>query len=268
MIINSSIIKNIDFERNNISLNPIEAYMISLDDVVYNNGIKRIDLPIPIKKFDAVRGSTLTNYTKNSNNVSIRAQAILDSKYRDSTFDITTLNSIGCYLSHISLWYQVITNNLIGMYIFESDAKCTGNLDITEFSKTDGDILLFGSILIGDSYFDPVNFKREYNISKITQHFYGTHAYYITYKGALNALRNAFPIESQVDAYLSYLCKLNLINIYGYYPNICNQLTHISSLQTKYVKHHLDALLLIGIIGIIAFILIVLIIWICVKKIN
>jgi len=270
MSIDSLTVNSIQFDSlmTGVPPNPPDAYMICLDDVVYASGIQRITLSIPIKKFDAVIGSTLTDYATNIKNVSIRAQAILASKYRDSNYDLTTLNSIGCYLSHISLWYKVITDGLKGMYIFESDAYCLSPLDTTEFLTTDGDILLFGSRLVGDSFFTPGNFGRTYGLTKVTQHFYGTHAYYITYKGALKALRYTFPIEAQIDAYLSYLTKLNMLNIYSYYPTVCNQSIHLSSLQTKPVKHYVDSILMAT--GIVFFFVIVIVVLIVVylKKKN
>jgi GR25 family glycosyltransferase involved in LPS biosynthesis len=260
MVIDALTIKDLQFTQleNITPSKPEEAYMISLDDTIYNKQIKRISLSIPIKKFDAVKGSSLSDYIKKINNTSIRAQAILESDYRDSSFDLTTLNSVGCYLSHVSLWYKVVTESLKGMYIFESDAVCFNTLNLNDFLNTDGDILLFGSRLVGDSVFVPYDYGRKFGLTKINQHFFGLHAYYITYKGALKALKNVFPIEAQIDAYLSYLSKLNLVNIYGYYPSTCTQAVHISSLQSKYVKHHVDFFLLI--IGLSSFFIIIIII--------
>ncbi len=245
-------------------MNNADAYMISLDDVVYNEGIKRISLSIPIKKFDAIRGDSLIDYVNNIKNVSIRAQSALTFDYRDSNYDLTTLNSIGCYLSHVELWNKIVTEKLNGMYIFESDAYCLSsienveNVDMNNFLKMNGDILLFGSRLVGNSYIIPINYGRKNGLSRIKQHFYGLHAYYITYKGALKALKYAIPIEAQVDAYLSYLAKLDLINIYGIYPVVCDQLGHMSTLQTKPVKHVMDSLLIM--FGIIIFCIIVILI--------
>lgn len=235
------------------------AYVISLDNDVYTEALKRIPLDMTIKKFDAVRGSQLEEYVKNVKNVSIRGQAILLSKYRDSGYDLTGLNSVGCYLSHVSLWDKVVKENLKGMYVFESDAECLGDLDISEFLNTDGDILLFGTTLIGDSFLDPVNHSRKHGMHKIKQHFYGTHAYYITNKGATKALKYAFPIEAQVDAYLSYISKLDLVNIYSCYPNVCNQFSHTSTLQTKPVKHYMDSIVVIsGVTSVLLLVIVVL----------
>lgn len=268
MTIDSLVINNIQFDtlQEIIPSNPVEAYMISLDDNVYNEGIKKIKLDIPIKKFDAVRGSTLIEYAKNTKNVSIRGQTALSSKYRDSSCDLTNVNSIGCYLSHVTLWYKIITDNLKGMYIFETDANCLKELDITEFLKTDGDILLFGCWLVGDSFFELTNYKRPIGLSKLNQSFYQTHAYYITYKGALNALKYVFPIEAQIDSYMSYLLKLNIINIYSYYPNVCIQSYHGSTIQSKPVKHYVDSILTTFVISMFFIIIIIVLSVMYVKK--
>lgn len=246
MIVDSSSLGQI--VANNSVKSPSEAYVISMSSDVFQTCLERLKnkVSFPLKMFDAVKGSSLTNYVKNYDNVSVRGQNSLASVYRDSNYDLTTLNSVGCYLSHVSLWLKLYEENLEGMYIFESDAYCLSDVNIEEFKKTDGDILLFGSPLIGDSFLVPVNYGRQHGITKIEQHFFGTHAYYITYKGAVKALQHAFPIEAQVDAYLSYINKLKLINIYGYYPSKCSQLAHQTSMQTKYTKHIYDSSIIIA----------------------
>lgn len=269
-IIDSSAVNSIDFStlQSFTPTNPPIASMISIDNTSYENGITNLGpvLNIPITQFNAIKGNTLVNYVQNPSNVSIRAQSILASDYRDSTFDVTTLNSIGCYLSHVTLWNQVISNKLKGMYIFESDAKCFGSLDITQFLNTDGDILLFGCTLPGNSFFSGVDVGRTVGLSKVNQHFYGLHSYYITFKGALKALKTAFPIVSQVDAYLSDLSIIGGINIYSYYPSICIQNVHESSLQTKLIIHERDAIILfIGII--MLFLVIIGVLWFVVRKV-
>ena len=217
-----------------------------MSDEVYQKGVSKIILNTPIQKFDAVRGSTLNDYVKDTNNVSVRAQYNLMAEHRISEMDLTNINSVGCYLSHITLWYQIVTEGLEGMYIFESDAICYSNkLDLTEFLRTDGDIMLFGSYLVRDplKILKPMTtapiskLSKDIGIVKLDQKFFQTHAYYMTYLGALKCLRYVFPIEVQIDGYLSLLIKLKKVNIYGIYPNLCEQTKHASLIQTKTAEH-------------------------------
>jgi GR25 family glycosyltransferase involved in LPS biosynthesis len=121
------------------------------------------------------------------------------------------------------------------MYIFESDAVCIENpIKYVNNFKKDFHILLFGG-------FDHVKSNSKRNIIKVNDRFYGLHGYYITYEGAQILSKYMFPIEQQVDSYISDILllqkKLNIeLNIYIINPGICFQKNNFGTLiQTKSV---------------------------------
>jgi GR25 family glycosyltransferase involved in LPS biosynthesis len=100
-------------------------------------------------------------------------------------------------------------------------------------------MLSFGSFLFDDP--DYKHFK-----SKITGRFFETHAYYITNKGAKKFMKDFFPINQQLDSYMSDLIILGEIPDSGYNPlncyniNLCYQENPDgSSIQTP-IQHRDD----------------------------
>ena len=225
--------------NSNSNSSNVPAYVICLSDKVYQQALKNINIP-NLQKFDAVKGSTLDI---NKVDVTIRAKRdILLDSVRETHADLGTLNGIGCYLSHITLWAKVVDENLKGMYIFESDAVCTNNFNeyLDLFLQEDNPHALFFGI-IGR----PTGLTDK--ISKIPGRFYGLHAYYITYEGAKLMLQFARPIEQQLDSYLSDINllsndpqnKLNMepLNLYVVNDYQCNQKnTEGTSIQIKRVR--------------------------------
>lgn len=117
---------------------------------------------------------------------------------------------IGCFLSHIQIWEKIQNSKDSHGIIFEDDVLPSrgGISDIqSEISKVpdDWDIILIGALYL-----------REINsdVSKIYK-FYGTHAYIINKKVIPYLLKNVFPMEMQIDAWLSKLAEESKINIYG-----------------------------------------------------
>ena len=218
----------------------IPAYIISMTNTEYDNAFKRLSKfgLNNIKKFNAIRGDSLDNFVKNQKNVTIKGlYNIKLQNIRGAHAELTNINSIGCYLSHVALWKKIIKDNLPGMIIFESDCICSGDIlnCLDAFLKVkNGHLLYFG-------YFGS---KIEYVdiITKINTRTYGLHAYYITNECAKILLKNAFPIEQQLDSYISDMLLLSqdinsIIPPLNFYVcrNLCGQYMHTSYLQTKIV---------------------------------
>ncbi len=218
----------------------IPAYIISMTDELYKNaknGLMKFGLE-NINKFSAVRGDSLHTFIENPKNVSIKG--LYDIKLqttRGAHSELTNINSIGCYMSHVSLWKKIINDKLPGMMIFETDCVCVG--DILEclgdfLNVKDGHILYFGYFM--------ANIHHTGRITRIETRTFGLHAYYITYEGAKILLKNALPIEQQIDSYMSDMLLLShddnslipRMNVYVC-KNLCYQYNHASSIQTKIV---------------------------------
>jgi GR25 family glycosyltransferase involved in LPS biosynthesis len=197
-----------------------------------------------INKFDAVRGDSLSEYSKDIKNVSIRAQSsIVQGKKRLSHADIPGTGAVGCYLSHQKLWEKVVKENLEGMYIFESDVSCIAPITdsmMEGFKKVDADLLFFG-LLTEFPSMSLSSIIGGLEMVKLTKRFYMTHAYYITNAGAQKLLKYATPIEQQLDSYMSDILLLGAtphsghgpLNAYFFNPQLCVQKAHKSSIQIK-----------------------------------
>jgi GR25 family glycosyltransferase involved in LPS biosynthesis len=212
---------------NNKDLN---SYVICVDDKTFNVAYKNLSKYFPdLKKYDAVVMKNIDDYV-----VSISGlRSIFYDKNRKTHADLGSLGAVGCALSHYNLWSKIEKDS--GMYIFESDAICKENPIpyVNNFSK-DFHILLFGT-------FDEAKQDVKQNIIKVDDRFYGLHGYYITYEGAQLLSKYMFPIEQQLDSYISDLIllqkKLNIeLNIYIINPGICFQKNNFGTLiQTKSV---------------------------------
>lgn len=218
-----------------------EAYIIAMNDTKFNEAeqnLKETTNPLEIRKFNAVKGSELGSLLEDKDTLTVGAlYDVVVPNYRRTHAELGTKNAIGCYMSHTTLWKQLLASDKEGFFIFESDAICTKDANIFEktkefLEKPDGHILFFGD-------FNAVKSKE---MKKVKDRFYGMHAYYITRKGAEMCLKYAFPIEQQIDSYLSDLLLLsqntnvNIPAINFYIVNLCAQYNKDgSSIQLKRV---------------------------------
>ena len=186
-----------------------KAFIIATSNEAYNTAKTKLsNVSLNIQMFDAIKGADITKSGLIKDVVTIKAlYDILVAENRRSHSDLGTANGVGCYLSHVTLWKQLLNDNVDGYYIFESDAVCRNDIKplVAEFlNKPDPHILFFGII----------GFVVGPGISKLTRRFYGTHAYYITKEGARRCLEHASPIEEQIDSYLSdlfYFLKITVL---------------------------------------------------------
>ncbi len=217
-----------------------EAYVIAMNDTKFNEAeknLKEIMSPLDIKKFNAVKGAELGTLLEDKDVLTVGAlYDVVVPNYRRTHAELGTKNAIGCYLSHTALWKQLLASDKEGFFIFESDAVCTKK-DIFKVTKEfleipDCHILFFGDF----------NAVKSIDLKKVENRFYGMHAYYITRKGAEVCLKYAFPIEQQIDSYLSDLLLLSqntnisMPPINFYISNLCSQLNKEgTSIQLKRV---------------------------------
>uniref|UniRef100_A0A6C0I7N1 Glycosyl transferase family 25 domain-containing protein n=1 Tax=viral metagenome TaxID=1070528 RepID=A0A6C0I7N1_9ZZZZ len=218
----------------------MDKYIISLKknhiqckktiDTLNKSGVNNVNI------FEAINGNDLImtlddiGYKHPYVNVSMATQYNMyngRTKFRD----IPSRGAIGCYLSHVMLWNKLIDNDKEYMLILEDDAiPLDNNLDnkinnlINE--RNDFDILLLGYRL-KDRDIELIS----KNISKC-KYFVLTHSYIISKKGALKLLKHAFPIEMQVDNYMSFYSLFDQ-DFKIYYSNhmLFKQSNHISSIQ-------------------------------------
>lgn len=203
----------------------IKPYMINLPQFPqkYQRSLRNLaQLNITPQRVDAVYGKDLDDdYIKSITYPSVHYTM---NRGRSLDSDIANHGAIGCSLSHIKLWKQMIEKKEEMYLIIEDDVAVTAkvttetiNSFLQEVCQHDPnwDVILLGWMkplpgLIskdGDVRVAP-------NIYRINDVTFGTHAYLINRKGAERLLKSAFPIIDQVDSYLSYMACRGDIHAY------------------------------------------------------
>lgn len=163
--------------------------------------------------------------------ISTWGKYILQHKKSDRRHDaqLTNWGAVGCYLSHILIWIRMIEEDMPYCVIFEDDISFTDNFT-EKFDKglrdvpEDADAIFLG--VVHNS--KPIRYNERVN--RIGAVFYGLHGYIMTNKGARKFLKNAFPIEVQLDSNMSFTAVLEGMNLYDIH-GLCNQTIHVSSIQ-------------------------------------
>lgn len=221
--------------------NPIfqEVYLINLDRrsdrlhnfiKLYNSSDMR---NYDITKYSAIDGSTL-----DVNSIPLTDMAKLEMKqletlgFRYKHYQLTT-GAIGCYLSHVKIWEQILKSSQDNVLIFEDDASPPPNcLSLMQMGiqhiPDDWDI-----ILIGKHCIDCEDMGRYYKVNR----FILLHTYMIN-KKCIRKIKedgNLFPIGQQLDAYLSEISYK--LNIYAFKNNVVVQSHSRTDIQAPIVKN-------------------------------
>jgi GR25 family glycosyltransferase involved in LPS biosynthesis len=145
----------------------------------------------------------------------------------------TQWGSVGCYLSHFLLWSKLVDDpNLQSMLIFEDDIEFNSSFADTFKNQILPNIPSNSDVV----FLDTCRIKKKtvpYNtyFNRIVSLFFGTHAYIITKQGAINFLKQIFPIEMQLDSYMAKYAEINDLYLYVSAKKICSQRNHASSVQ-------------------------------------
>lgn len=144
-----------------------------------------------------------------------------------------TRGAIGCYLSHVKIWKDIVEKGHNNALIFEDDANIPKNIHERMIKSMKGvpddwDIILFG--------FDCRDCKNIKNY-RIVNRFFLTHCYAISYSCIVKILKtnSLFPITQQIDSYLSELSP-ELINIYTVKNPIIGQFGSRTDIQMPIIK--------------------------------
>ena len=175
----------------------------------------KYNLNIPFEVFYAIDGSMLNLQKLLENNIigEIGLESIKNK--RTYHYELTNINSVGCFLSHYYLWKQIINIKEDNFIIFEDDT-IFNEITLKEINyristiPDDWDIYL-----LSDNQCCYSKIKLNKKIDKVKR-FFLTNAYIIN-KKAINKilnLNNIFPINQQIDSYLSELAQDFKLNIY------------------------------------------------------
>ena len=113
---------------------------------------------------------------------------------------IATKGAVGCYFSHVRVWKKIAEKGITGL-VFEDDACLSGD-------KKNSHAWLQQVRLVSASSKGCVCFLGQMTLDNAS---FGTHAYCINPQGARNLLRNCYPIEMQIDAYMRTMAVLGVI---------------------------------------------------------
>lgn len=166
-----------------------------------------------VEKLEAVNGKNLPM---------MQVREITDSKSYESLFrhrtkheDLGSVGAVGCYLSHMNAWKKCVASEK-PLIVVEDDVMLrhlVDNVDIPD----DADVVLLGYLVLRESH------PKERGVVPYNKFFFGSHFYYITPKGAQKLLDNAYPIQAQLDTYMSRQAKKQNVNMYIHVPNMAIQ---------------------------------------------
>ncbi|QOI90257.1 hypothetical protein QKU58_gp074 [Pyramimonas orientalis virus] len=186
-----------------------------------------------IIKFDAIDGSKL-----NVDSVPLSELALAELQQLETTGFRTkhyqlTKGAIGCYLSHVKIWENILKNNYDTCLIFEDDAQVPTDIKKQistemEHMPVDWDIVLFG-------YICKKCMKYENYLE--VERFMLTHCYLIK-KSAIVKIMNSntlFPITQQIDSLMSELSSV--VNIYSAKDKIVKQFSSRTDIQAPLINN-------------------------------
>ena len=215
-----------------------EVYLINLDRrkdrlvkfmQCYNNSDMKT---YSINKFSAIDGSKVDVDT-----VPMTELALLEMKQLETTgfrykhYQLTK-GAIGCYLSHVKIWENMLIHQHTTALIFEDDARPPPNfLRITKaylkLIPQDWDIILLGKVCN-----ECEDLGTYYKVNR----FILLHTYLINTYAIEKIIKTGtlFPIGQQLDSYLSELS--DILNIYAVKNDIVRQGGSRTDIQAPIIK--------------------------------
>lgn len=182
---------------------------------------------IQFVKFEAIDGSQL-NIERVPLSELARAELkeIENTGFRSKHYQLTK-GAIGCYLSHVKIWEDIMQKGYNIALILEDDAKVPSDI-LDKINRSivdipvDWDIVLLGYLC---------NKCVSYNNYKKVERFMLTHSYLITRTGIDKILqtKSLFPITQQIDSYMSELSSV--LNIYTVDSKIVRQFNSRTDIQ-------------------------------------
>ena len=184
---------------------------------------KHYSLPIKYHIEDAVDGKNINVQKLHEKGILGDAglQSIMNMKQgipRKYHYELGTPGAIGCSLSHIRIWRNIVkSTDIENMLVFEDDALVMG-IKLRNIASRLADLPPNWHIyMIGQPHtvLEGVPVTDKKNMYRITR-FCGTHAYIINRNAASWLLGNGklFPINQQIDSHLSELATDHGLAIY------------------------------------------------------
>ena len=210
-----------------ISLKKQESKWPAILDNIHYHGFPSCEI------FEGILGSTYKG-TDTSSILSVWQEYILNfEETRHNHEQFTSWGGLGCYLSHCDIWKDALKKGYKKIAVFEDDVVFRDSFDkklekdIATVPK-DFQILLMGSYRLSSTPVEDGGSRTD--VAEVFR-FFGTHAYIITSEAMIVLLSRAFPVEVQLDSYMSFMIKIYGIPTYDI-AGICGQELHVSNIQT------------------------------------
>jgi glycosyl transferase family 25 len=134
-----------------------------------------------------------------------------------------TLGEIGCYLSHVGVWKEIVARNLPEALVLEDDAEIgLAALEILarrQFLPTDWEFINFLSDTRQTTLGNPI--WDIYRVAEFRGWANGSVAYLLSQGGARRLLAHAFPIKLAVDG-LTGRTENTGLKMYGIFPQVAS----------------------------------------------
>ena len=207
-----------------IDIYSIPLYYISFDQKPELEKMLREKGFTNINYFKAFNGKELDlDLIKNNKIISIRSYNDIKN-FREQKAGMPSLGAVGCAMSHYLLWKKCIDENMDYITIVEDDVYFSNNFSDEDLQFIDKVLSQAKSAFFGSKIYKDINI-----IEMIGMQFYTIS------KGACEELvKDMFPIDVQVDFYVSHLNTTGKINVDG--KPLANQRMHKSSIQDFCVK--------------------------------
>lgn len=148
---------------------------------------------------------------------------------------LCTKGMLGCGMSHMTLWKQIVKNNIGSALILEDDVVFTSNaIDVLEKAMQqlpkDWDLVYLGILNTG---FTMIDCKKKYSKNLcIPAYAGGTHAYALSNKGCRKLLQRIKKVSWHIDQVMSR--QLKYLNVFACDPMVAYQRDmHTSSIGSS-----------------------------------
>lgn len=195
------------------SFDSLPSYVITLTEAQFDDAKARLEEAGfgNLHRFVGINGKDKRlEITNDRSKLTYRAETeIIYANTREAHSSMPSWGGVGCYLSHVGTWEEA-AKSPYGILIFEADVKPKPGARkafeekfMALVSHHNGQLpdLLFMS---GFGKSPRVKNDTPDGISRLTDRKYGAEAYYISPAGAQKLLKDAFPMEVQVDSYIGY----------------------------------------------------------------
>lgn len=187
---------------------------------------------IKYQRFKAVEGDRLTQ-EQLKQYVTADAYGTIQQRFRTSHSQLSTPNQVACYLSHTTLWSELVRSTEPYRTIAEDDLIIRPDLlyrvsqSLTQL-PSDADIVLWGDIDHSRTEWSRIMPGQEW---VRVRRFFGCHLYTIKRTAADKLLALAFPMSCQLDSFIFMTAAKLDLKVYAHQPTFVRQGRFPSTIQ-------------------------------------